>query len=610
MLKRLFGGQCRRHWPLLILLIITLLTYWNSLNVPYQFDDSLHLFYTKEVINNLPASEAFDKMVEYRLRSLPMLSFYAQFKIWPEHPLWFVHSVNIFIHLLATAFVYILTLQVSQLFLKQQAQLTQKGKKTFFPPLPYLAFFVAGVFALHPVQTQAVTYLIQRMASMAGMFFLLAVVIFLHLLAKQIKNHPTLPHNKNDENLAKEKNNNQALNIKSKVTSNQPFEFLRKFLRLLKKLFRSIGKFATPLLLVISIIVAGSLALYSKQNTAVLPIILFFTVLLFSPLFFWLKNFNFKPIIILLLPIVALSLLVVYEIFVVSQHFQTDGMRQLSTRVDRAVFTPYTYGLTQFALTPAYLGLLIAPINQTIDHYPPIIESPNARVIIGAFIYLILVILSVYAWVKRQTLIAFGLGWYLITMLVESSFIPIADAFNEHRLYLPIIGMTLAVSGAVILVAQKYQVKKVFAIVPVCILIFLAFLTFNRNIIWQHPLALWDEARQLYPDNPRAQYNYAINLIILGKPELAIPELHKVLEIMPSHSMTLNQLGVLYFGTKDFETALKYFAQAESYAPNDKLYQRNVDMTINLLERQATQSGEIEVELDPEQLERMLEMFK
>ncbi|MBI3610530.1 MAG: hypothetical protein HY204_07510 [Nitrospirae bacterium] len=44
---------------------------------------------------------------------------------------------------------------------------------------PWIALATAFLFIVHPIQTQAVTYIVQRFASLAALFYLLAVVCYL-----------------------------------------------------------------------------------------------------------------------------------------------------------------------------------------------------------------------------------------------------------------------------------------------------------------------------------------------------------------------------------------------------------------------------------------------
>jgi hypothetical protein len=46
------------------------------------------------------------------------------------------------------------------------------------PSAAWKALITAGVFTAHPVQIQAVTYVVQRMTSMAVMFYLLSMLLY------------------------------------------------------------------------------------------------------------------------------------------------------------------------------------------------------------------------------------------------------------------------------------------------------------------------------------------------------------------------------------------------------------------------------------------------
>ena len=79
------------------------------------------------------------------------------------------HLVNISIHLLTAFFLY-LTLYN----LLQSPRLAVKNREQAF----YVALLSAAFWALNPVQTQAVTYIVQRMASLAAMFYILGLYCY------------------------------------------------------------------------------------------------------------------------------------------------------------------------------------------------------------------------------------------------------------------------------------------------------------------------------------------------------------------------------------------------------------------------------------------------
>jgi hypothetical protein len=86
-----------------------------------------------------------------------------------ENPFWY-HVVNLIVHLLTCFVVYRLALalcrtpSVRHTWLAEQAQV--------------FAIAAAMLFATHPIQVQAVTYIVQRMSSMAALFYVSAVLCY------------------------------------------------------------------------------------------------------------------------------------------------------------------------------------------------------------------------------------------------------------------------------------------------------------------------------------------------------------------------------------------------------------------------------------------------
>ena len=84
------------------------------------------------------------------------------------------HVVNIVIHVACGILVYLLAV----------ATLALRTHTTHAPALSarrreLVALFAALLFVAHPVQTQAVTYVVQRMTSLATLFYLLALLLYL-----------------------------------------------------------------------------------------------------------------------------------------------------------------------------------------------------------------------------------------------------------------------------------------------------------------------------------------------------------------------------------------------------------------------------------------------
>ncbi len=80
------------------------------------------------------------------------------------------HVVNILIHALATVLLFGIVRRTLQL---------PRFKERYGVAAPWLAATAAATWAIHPLQTESVTYIVQRAESMAGMFALLALYAFL-----------------------------------------------------------------------------------------------------------------------------------------------------------------------------------------------------------------------------------------------------------------------------------------------------------------------------------------------------------------------------------------------------------------------------------------------
>jgi len=162
--ERKIGKLFSKNWFIISLfIIITSIVYSNSFTVPFQFDDdqqillresnhSLHNFSNLSYwlnVNNRPVS-TFTLVLNYVLHGENVFGY---------------HLVNLIIHLLSGIILFF--------FLKLIFSL--RGDKETSKWLP---FVIALFFLIHPVQIQSVTYIVQRMTSLAGMFFILAVLFY------------------------------------------------------------------------------------------------------------------------------------------------------------------------------------------------------------------------------------------------------------------------------------------------------------------------------------------------------------------------------------------------------------------------------------------------
>ena len=160
----------------LFISVLGLLAYSNTFNSPFSFDDTANLqdnpFITSFSFASL--KQAFESR-----RAIGIISFQLNYLMTGWNLPWF-HLTNLIIHISAA----LIASQLVKLFMK--TPYTEKYADEEFRQLP-IPFFVALFFVAHPVQTQAVTYIVQRFSSLATLFYLAAIVSYLKVRLTQVE---------------------------------------------------------------------------------------------------------------------------------------------------------------------------------------------------------------------------------------------------------------------------------------------------------------------------------------------------------------------------------------------------------------------------------------
>lgn len=161
-------------WPLLtrpyivlvILFVLALLIYSNSFTVPFLFDD------TDNIVENIGIRTLGHYLDLAGTRSVGYLSFALNY-YWGGFNVFGYHLVNLLVHVTNGFLVYWLVLLLS-------SPLAGEGRVGGEDRVaPWIALGAALLFVAHPIQTQAVTYIVQRFASLVTLFYLFTVVAYL-----------------------------------------------------------------------------------------------------------------------------------------------------------------------------------------------------------------------------------------------------------------------------------------------------------------------------------------------------------------------------------------------------------------------------------------------
>jgi len=503
---------------LALLIFVGFIIYSNTLNSPFVFDDikaikENHFIRTEELSwrNIINAATGYGKS-----RPVSNLTFAFNYYFGRYNVVGY-HLVNILISIINGILLFFLLKITLTIYSRQRFVASKLDSFT----VTSVSFCTALLWLAHPVQTQSVTYIVQRMNSMGAMFFILALLLYAKGRLSQ--------HRASQISDIQDKNERQK-----KHSSYCYYWFLGCAL-------------------------AGVLAFGSKESNASLP----FFIFLYEWYFFqdldmnWLKR-SLKYIVLIailfgLFALISLGL---------------EPLEKLKSLRDFSAgqFTMDQRLLTQTRVVVYYLSLLVYPhpsrLNLDYD-FPlsyslidPFTTLPALIIIVG------LVILGIYL-AKSQRLISFCIFWFFGNLVIESSVIPLALIF-EHRLYLPSMLLFL------IPVTLGYRYIKLIWLRAglLCLaVVVLSVWTYQRNQVWENELTLWTDVVKKSPNKARPQVNLGLVLANQDRLDEAIQHYIKSIQLDPNFAETYNNLGVVLKNQGKLNEAIQHYRKALQINP-------------------------------------------
>jgi Flp pilus assembly protein TadD len=232
----------------------------------------------------------------------------------------------------------------------------------------------------------------------------------------------------------------------------------------------------------------------------------------------------------------------------------------------------HNYLITQPYVVLLYFKTFFWPTGLSADYdLNPFTTTNDPRFWAGdAFIVLFTVCAIVFSVSKKTRIIGFGLLWFLIALLPTSLF-PLAEPMNDHRTFLPYVGLVIAIAGAVLLVARLDRQRswtKIAAVFAIGLLICTnGYATFQRNKVWQSEETLWRDVAVKSPGNSRGLMNYGNTLMAKGDFAGALDYFHRAQVLAPNYSVLLINLAIAEDGTNQTALAEQHFKEALRLTP-------------------------------------------
>lgn len=233
----------------------------------------------------------------------------------------------------------------------------------------------------------------------------------------------------------------------------------------------------------------------------------------------------------------------------------------------------HNYLITQPYVALLYFKTFFWPSGLSADYdLNPFTTAYDPRFWAGfAFVTLLIMASIAVAVFKKTRVIGFGLLWFLIGLLSTSA-LPLAEVMNDHRTFLPYIGLVIAMAGAVSILVNRNVGYSLWAKVAAAVTVGLflcgnGYATFERNNIWNTEETLWRDVTIKSPRNPRGLMNYGNTLMTKGDLNGALGYFHRALALAPQYSVLLINLAIAEDATKQDAAAGQHFKDALRLAP-------------------------------------------
>lgn len=565
--------------------VLCLVIYSNTLNSPFIFDDLLHIKGNSYFqITCLDFQSLYNAAFKNPNSTRPFtnLSFALNY-YFGEYNVTGYHAVNILIHIINGILIYFLSINIFGHIYDDPGGRVTKSRS---PSIIQMSLFTALLFCVHPVQTQSVAYIDQRMNSMATMFYLVSLLFYIYGRLKQ--------------------------------------GWIKRCLLFYFCFFSWI------------------MALGSKEIAATLPLI----ILLYEHYFFqglrsdWLrKNLKYLLALIVVFGLAAFLFLGTSPIDRLSGYYAIRDFTMLERLLTQSrVVILYISFL--FFPVPSRLNFLHF-IETSKSLFTPFTTILSILIIIGLIGFAIVK-------AKKYRLISYCILWFFINLAIESSFIGL-EMIYEYRLYLPLFGFAL-LAGNLFFISLSIKRSWAVVISGIIILLLGAStytrnrvwqdsITFWSDVISKNPyshraynnlgtellkqghleeaIGHYQKALKIKPNHEKtlnnmgnaldmqgrtedavkyylkalsiradyedAHYNLANVMNRLGKNDEALEHYLKVLQINPYHDAAHNRIGDILQSQGRMDEAIKHYKDALRINPDSGDAHNNLG---NLLQRQ------------------------
>ena len=540
-----FPRVARGCLPAAVLALALTLTYWNSLSVPFLFDDTGAVVHNP-TIRRLCSFDVFQPPADGSTttgRPLVNLSFALNYALSGDQA-WSYHAGNLAIHALAA-----LTL----MGVVRRTLAGPRLRPRFGTHASTIGFFTALLWALHPLQTESVTCIAQRTESLCGLFYLLTLYAFArsafcHPLDDKTDapdgGAPGVCHLMEDISTRRRRRAWQAASVATCLAGMASKEVM----------------VTAPLVMLLydrTFVAGGFTAALSRRRGYYAALAATWGLLA------WLVASG-------------------------------RGTRGVAAGFDLGV-TGWSYLLKQCEALLHYLRLSLWPHPLVLDYGSSVVASPLEVWWQGLAV---LAALAVTGWALWRRPVAGFLGaWFFLLLAPSSSFVPlVTQTMAEHRMYLPLA----AVVVAAVALALRGLAQSARWLLGAVALVFAAS-TLARNHDYRDAVTIWSTSVAAYPASARTHNNLGQALQEAGRPAESNAAFARAVALEPRYASARYNWGVALLAQDRAAEAITQLEAAVQLAPDHADAHLNLGTALSRTQRpgEAVRHFERALQLQP-----------
>ena len=457
---KLLGSRFSEYNPILksqllvyvVLIVSVTLVYFPGLYGTFIFDDFPNIVENVYIqINEFSKNQLLGAAGSYGWgliqRPISMLSFSINYFFGELNPFWY-KVTNLLIHIVSSIAVYKFS---SSLIKAYNLRFSSRQTEKLVLPVR-LAFFVTLLWALHPINLTSVLYVVQRMASLSGLFVFVGLAIYCSARIQIITKRKTNP---------------------------------------------------AVIKLIVAIAICTPLAFLCKENGLLLPVLILVVERFFFSDLSSSKIKLISNVAVTVFFLVCLSFML--YIYLLPERLESSYQERSFSMLERV--------LTETRVIFLYVKLIVFPRpSEFALFHDDLLMSSSLTVPVSTAFSVIGLVIGVSCSIlfrKKYAIFSFGLLFFLAAHLMESTVLPL-EIMHEHRNYVASFSVVFFIVIAVYRLTNTKDLEKYYIPITTALILITGVITYIRANSWGDILTLAETEVVFHPNSPRSRYMLAL----------------------------------------------------------------------------------------------------